>query len=95
MGMSWGEKPVFPNAPKDSERALWSRRCVINTFAASLGTIAITWSMDFWTSLAIIAVLILAFDAGDHRALYGDGPEPEKFEDGTYVTPHDRFYPER
>jgi hypothetical protein len=76
--MKWGEKPTFPNAPEDSERALWSRRCVISSAVAIIGACIFTWGMDFWPTITVFVLLVIAFDAGDHRALFGD--EPETFE---------------
>jgi nanoRNase/pAp phosphatase (c-di-AMP/oligoRNAs hydrolase) len=72
MAIRWDHKPAFPNAPEDSERALWTRRSVIAAATALVGTCALTWEMDLWPTLAIFALVALAFDAGDHRVLYGD-----------------------
>lgn len=72
MALRWDLKPAFPNAPEDSERALWTRRSVIAAATAFTGSIAITWTMDFWTTAVILAIVGLAFDAGDHRNPYVD-----------------------
>lgn len=72
MAIRWDHKPMFPNAPEGSERILWTRRSVISAATALVGTCALTWGMDIWPTLAIFALVALAFDAGDHRVLYGD-----------------------
>lgn len=95
MALRWDLKPVFKNADPDGELILFTRRTIMSGTLALVGFGIITRNFEFWEYLIAFATVALAFDAGDMRTVFQDD-EPEKLEDGSYVTPHDRFYqPER
>lgn len=80
MALRWDLKPAFPNAREGSPLEFWTIRSVISISTAFVGWIAVTWSMDYWTTVLIGFVLVIAFDAGDTRQPFEDEPENESHE---------------
>lgn len=72
MALRWDYKPAFPNAPEDSERALWTRRSVIMYALAGISLIVATLDATAWEFAWTLAAVLMAFDAGDHRNPYTD-----------------------
>jgi hypothetical protein len=76
MALRWDLKPLFRNAPEDSERALWSRRTVISAAAAAVVLTAVaTWDVPAWQFFTVVIAVVLAFDAGDHRVPFDDSDD--------------------
>jgi hypothetical protein len=77
MTLRWDLHPMFPNAPEDSERALWTRRSVISASVAAIGLIIVmAQDISDWLKLVIVVLVAVAFDAGDQRNPYRDD-EPD------------------
>ncbi len=92
MALRWDLKPVFPNAPEDSDRARITRRSVITgALALAAFVYVMTWDLPVWQTLIIGLAIVAAFDAGDMAVPFEDD-ESEALEDGTAETSRDRLY---
>lgn len=76
MALRWDLRPIFKNAPADSERATITIRSVISGSLALAATIAVaSWGLPLWQYAIIAAAIIFAFDAGDMRVPFEDEGE--------------------
>lgn len=73
MALRWDLKPVFPNAPEDSDLATITRRTVISGAVATVALVIVaSWGLPLWQYLIVAVGIVAAFDAGDMRVPFED-----------------------
>jgi len=83
MALRWDLRPVFPNAPEDSDAARITRRTVISGTVALTALITVSAiGVPWYVYLIVVVGMVAAFDSADHAVPFeGDGELFEEVED--------------